>query len=205
MIDSESEVNTIYPAFAKQLGLPIRPTDVGAQKIDRTMLDTYGMVVATFSVEDKANQVRFFEETFLVANVSPEVVLGMPFLTLSGADVDFSGRELRWRTYTTEEVLPTTRRVELVGKKEFAAAALDPEHETYVVHVASLSFAPLVASVDVHPFRRPQISGLIAEEAPTKVPAEYSDFADVFSPDLATELPEHTEINTHGIDLEEGK
>ena len=29
----------------------------------------------------------------------------------------------------------TTRRVELVGKKEFAAAELDPEHETYVVHV----------------------------------------------------------------------
>ena len=53
------------------------------------------MVVAAFSVEDKANQLRFFEETFLVANVSPEVVLGMLFLTLSGADVDFLGRELR--------------------------------------------------------------------------------------------------------------
>ena len=205
LINSGSEVNAIHPTFAKQLGLPIRPIDVRAQKIDGTTLDTYGMVVAAFLVEDKANRVRFFEETFLVANVSPEVVLGMPFLTLSGADIDFSGRELRWRTYTTKEVLPTTRRVELVGKKEFAAAALDPEHETYVVHVASLSSAPLVASLDVHPSRRPQISGLIAEEAPTKVPAEYSDFADVIFPDLATELPEHTEINTHAIDLEEGK
>ena len=53
------------------------------------------MVVAAFLVEDKANRVRFFEETFLVANVSLEVVLTMPFLTLSGADVDFLGRELR--------------------------------------------------------------------------------------------------------------
>ena len=33
----------------------------------------------------------------------------MPFLTLSGADVDFLSWEL------TEEALPTTRRVELVG------------------------------------------------------------------------------------------
>ena len=107
------------------------------------MLDTHEMVVTAFSVVDKVNRVRFFEETFLVANVSPEVVLGMLFLTVSGADVDFSGRELRWRTYTTKEALPTTKRVELVGKKEFAAAILDPEHETYVVHVASL---------DVHPF-----------------------------------------------------
>ena len=94
LIDSRSEVNTIHLTFAKQLGLPIRPTDVGAQKIDGTTLDTNGMVVAAFSVVDKANRVRFFEETFLVANVSPEVVLGMPFLTLSNADVDFSGRDL---------------------------------------------------------------------------------------------------------------
>ena len=53
------------------------------------------MVAAAFSVEDKANQVRFFEETFLMANVSPEVVLGMLFLTLSGADVGFSIWELQ--------------------------------------------------------------------------------------------------------------
>ena len=143
--------------------------------------------------------VRFFEETFLVANVSPEVVFGMPFLTLTGADVDFLGRELRWRTYTTQEALPTTRRVEQVEKKEFAAAALDPEHETFVVHVASLtSFA------GVHPSRRPQIAGTVAEEAPTNVPAKYADFADVFSPDLVSKLPEHTGINDHAIELVDG-
>ena len=94
LIDSGSEVNAIHPSFVKQLGLFIRPTDVGAQKIDGTTLNTHGMVVAAFSVEDKAYRVRFFEETFLVANVSPEVVFGMPFLTLSNADVDFSGRDL---------------------------------------------------------------------------------------------------------------
>ena len=55
LIDSESEVNTIHPTFAKQLGFPIRPTDVEAQKIDGTTLDTYGLIVAVFSVEDKAN------------------------------------------------------------------------------------------------------------------------------------------------------
>ena len=95
LIDSGSEVNAIHPSFVKQLGLSIRPTDVGAQKIDGTTLDTHGMVVAAFSVVDRANRVRFFEETFLVANVSPEVVLGMPFLTLSNADVDFPSRDLR--------------------------------------------------------------------------------------------------------------
>ena len=149
-------------------------------------MDTYGIVVTAFSVEDKANRVRFFEKTFLVANVSPEVVFGMLFLTLSNIDVDFSGWELRWRIYTTKEAVLTTKRIELVDKKEFAAAALDLEYETYVIHVASLSSTPFVASLDIHPFRRPKISGLIAEEALTKVFAKYSDFADVFSLDLAS-------------------
>ena len=42
---------------------------------------------------------------------------------------------------------------------------------------------------------------MIVEKAPTKVPAEYLDFVDVFSPDLASELPEHTGINNHAIEL----
>ena len=53
------------------------------------MLDTYRMIVAAFSVINKANQVKFFEKTFLVANISPEVVFGMLFLTLSGSNIDF--------------------------------------------------------------------------------------------------------------------
>ena len=128
LFDLSSEVNIVHLAFAKELGLPIRPTDVRVQKIDDTTLETYGIVVAVILVENKANRVRFFEETFLVANISPEVVFGMPFLTLSGADVDFLGRELCWRTYTIEKALLITRRVELVDKKEFAAVTLDPEY-----------------------------------------------------------------------------
>ena len=42
---------------------------------------------------------------------------------------------------------------------------------------------------------------MIAEEAPTKVLAEYLDFADVFSPDLVSELPKHNGINNHAIKL----
>ena len=34
-----------------------------------------------------------------------------------------------------------------------------------------------------------------------KVPAKYLDFADIFSADLASELPKHTGINDHAIKL----
>ena len=95
LFDSGSKVNAIYPTFVWELGLPIRPTNIGVQKIDGIMLDIYGMVVIAFSVTDKANRVKFFEETFLVANVSLEIVLGILFLTLSGANINFLGQKLR--------------------------------------------------------------------------------------------------------------
>ena len=50
-----SKVNVIHLTFAKELSLFIRATDVKAQKIDGTILDIYGMVVAAFLMTDKAN------------------------------------------------------------------------------------------------------------------------------------------------------
>ncbi len=76
-------------AFAQQLGLKIHKTNIGAQKINGTTLETYGMVVSTFSISDKDGRERFFEESFLLADVMLDIVLGMPFLTMSNADVDF--------------------------------------------------------------------------------------------------------------------
>ena len=128
-----------------------------------------------------------------MANVSLEVVLRILFLTLSDADVDFLVWEFWKRIYTIKESFSTTSHVELVGKKEFAAAALDLEYEIFVIYVASLSSILL----DV----RPQISGLIAKETSTKVSAKYLNFVDVFFPDLASKLPKKIGINDHAIKL----
>ena len=53
------------------------------------MLDIYKIVVAAFLMTDKVNRVKFFEETFLMANISLEVVFEMFFFILSGANIDF--------------------------------------------------------------------------------------------------------------------
>ncbi len=53
----------------------------------------------------------------------------------------------------------------------------------------------------MHFSRRAQIAHLKADEAPSKVPSEYADFADIISPKLAAELLEHTGINDHAIKL----
>ena len=57
----------------------------------------------------------------------------------------------------------------------------------------------------MHPSRRAKIAVLVANEAPTSIPTEYSDFTDVFSLELASELPEYTEINDHAIKLVDGQ
>ena len=94
LIDSGSEVNAMTPGYASKLGLKVRLTNVGVQKIDGSILKTFGMVLASFQVEDTLGRARFFQETFLLADLSVEVVLGMPFLTLSNANIQFAQKKL---------------------------------------------------------------------------------------------------------------
>ena len=94
------------------------------------------MVIADFQIEDKVNRPRFFQETFLVADIKFEVILGMPFLKFSNADVSFGEEALTWRTYTTNKALLTTEQVQIINKKDFVIAALDANSETFVVHLA---------------------------------------------------------------------
>ena len=133
LFDSSSKVNTIYPTFAKELGLPIRPTHVGAQKIDGTTLNIFRMIVAAFAVTNNTNQIKFFEEVFLVANVSPEVVLEMLFFTPSGPNIDISSWKLLWRIYTIKEAFPTRgNEKEKVCSYNTWPEAWDP-HSSYCV------------------------------------------------------------------------
>ena len=190
----------MYPAYATKLGLCAREIDVSVQKIDGSHLDNFEMVIADCSVKDKLGRVQFFQETFLLANIGLEVVLGMLVLTSSKADVRFAERELVWRTYTATEALPTTRRVEIIDKREFAAAALNADNEIFLVHVAALAKPK---TMPIHPSRQAQVNALTSKK--TGIPTEYSDFSNVFSSDSAAELPEHTGINDHPIDLLDDK
>ncbi len=156
------------------------------------------MVVLTFSVLDKDGKERFFEESFLLADVKSDVVLGILFLTMSNANVDFRAWNQQQRSYITRDVLPTTKRVELIGKKKFAATSLNLEHEFFVVHVVALG---VDLGDEVYPSKKTQIAHLKVDEAPTKVFSEYTDFVDVFSSQLAAELPKHMRINNHAIEL----
>ena len=95
LLDLGSKVNIMSQAFANELGFFIEKTNVGAQKIDDTTLKTYKMIISTFSIFDKDSKERLFEKSFLLADVKPEIVLEIPFLTMSNVDVDFQARNLQ--------------------------------------------------------------------------------------------------------------
>lgn len=165
-------------------------------------------------VQDSPSKISFFEKTFLLADISIKVVLGISFLTLSDVDIWFAKKELIQRSYITTKALSTTKRVELINKSKFATAAMDENSEMLMIYVITLK-VPELGSVKIliHFSRAAQVgkSDLIQDatlqqnQAPTKVLSKYTDFADVFSLNLAIELLENTGINKHAIKLEEGK
>lgn len=114
---------------------------------------------------------------------------------VSGTDVCFTERKLEWRNYTAAEAQPTTRKVEIIDKMEFASAALNSEDDTFVMHIASF-FAI------IHLFWEVLIAPI--EVKKVTVPTKYLGFADVFSSDSAAELSKYTGIKNLSIDLIKG-
>ena len=77
----------MYLVYAIKLDLSIRKIDFGTQKIDKSHLDIFEIVIADYSVKNKLGRVWFFKKAILLANISLEVVLRIFFLTLSKADI----------------------------------------------------------------------------------------------------------------------
>ena len=87
------KVNAMSPAYAAQLSLKVWKTNICAHKIDKSSLATYDMIIANFQVLNKLGCSWFFQETFLLTNISMEMVLSMPFLILNTADVQFTKKK----------------------------------------------------------------------------------------------------------------
>lgn len=57
--------------------------------MDGTILKIYKMIITVFFITNQATNIRFFKETFLVANINLDIDLKIFFLTSSGANVHF--------------------------------------------------------------------------------------------------------------------
>ena len=69
LLDSRSEINIISQVFTFKLELKIQKNNIGAQKIDGTILEIYRMAISTFFVSNQNIRERFFEKSFLLVVV----------------------------------------------------------------------------------------------------------------------------------------
>lgn len=77
----------MLPTYTGSLGLYIKKTNVEAQKIDESNLKMHKMDLVIFSLKNKLGQVQFFKKTFLVADISLEVILEMFFLLFGNVNI----------------------------------------------------------------------------------------------------------------------
>ena len=86
---------------------------------------------------------------------------------------------------------------------------LDADSKTFVMHVTIWEEEEMAMDSDrkaqIRVQNGVQVGALLFDEAPTKVPAEYSDYSDVVLAENAAELPENTGMNEHAIKLEKNK
>lgn len=81
-------------AYIFKLSFKVQKTDVKAQKNDNSLLKIYKMVIAALQVLDKLGRIRFFQEIFLLANTSINMILKMSFFIFSNTNIQFAEKKL---------------------------------------------------------------------------------------------------------------
>ena len=89
MLDFGSKVNIMTLVYMIKLFLRPKPTNVDVQKIDSYTLEIHGIILASFSLQDSQEKILFFEESFLLADISLKIVLKMPFLAFNNTNIKF--------------------------------------------------------------------------------------------------------------------
>lgn len=130
--------------YTSKLGFQVYCIDVKTQKIDGSILKTFKIVLVSFQAKYKLRKTRFFQKIFLLTDTSVEMVLEMPFLTFSNANIQFKKKKFTQRTYTAAKALSTTKWVELINKKEFIKTALDKNSKIFLVHISALQVLEMI-------------------------------------------------------------
>ena len=79
----------------QNLVLKIWKTNIKAQKIYGSALETFGIVIAEFQMENKVGRPRFFQKNFFMADTKCKVIIKMFFLKISNANMLFGKKTLK--------------------------------------------------------------------------------------------------------------
>lgn len=90
-----------------------------------------------------------------------------------------------WRSYTTIKDLATTKRVQIIKKKDIIIAALDIDNLIIVMYIAIPEWEEItinpVKKAQIEAQNRVQVRVLLFDKALTAIPVEYSNYSNNFS------------------------
>lgn len=95
------------------------------------------MLVAAFSIINQAKNIRLFQETFLMANVNPDIIFKMFFFTLNSTNIYFLKKKVLMEILHYQESFFTIKQVKLVEKKEFVVVAFNLGYKTFIIFIIS--------------------------------------------------------------------
>lgn len=90
MIDLGNKLNVMNLAYTKKLRLYVRKTNIKANKMNKSYLNIFEIIIASFSHQNKLRKAGFFKKPFLVANTRIEVILKIFFFAFGNVNIQFA-------------------------------------------------------------------------------------------------------------------
>lgn len=79
LFDNINKVNAMRLDYGQELDFKIWKTNIETHKIDGSILETFGLIIADFQIKNKVNKPQYFSKTFFMVNTKVEVILKITF------------------------------------------------------------------------------------------------------------------------------
>lgn len=134
-LDLSSKINAMTLAFVLKLNFGVYYIDIRAPKIPGYISKTFKIVFASYQVKKKLGHIQYFQKTFLLNDISIEIMLKMTFLVFSSVKIPFVEKKITQQFYTLAKTFTTTKQVELINKNKFTKIALNQKSSIFMIYV----------------------------------------------------------------------
>ena len=77
----------MIPNQMKKLDLKICKINIGSQKIDGSILETFEILITNFQLKNKASKTRLFQKTFFIGYIKFNMISEMLSLKINNANM----------------------------------------------------------------------------------------------------------------------